>query len=342
MKVINAISYRLGLNKFFGKFEKYENTICHFDTSITSLNVGDEIINDSGSKQIKTFFSDKQILKAATHDKISSRGIHRANLCECRLVCGSNILTNNLLGNDNWNISPLEILRLNKLILMGVGWNKYNEKVGLATKVLYRMLLSKEGFHSVRDEYTKEKLAEIGINNVINTGCPTMWGLTPEHCNNVPVSKARSVVFTLTDYGPSIERDKELIKVLTDNYEKLYFWPQGNRDMKYLHSLGIKCDDIVIIPPQLSAFDNFLSKNDVDFIGTRLHGGIRALQHKRRTLIVAIDNRAIEKGKDFNLPVIHRDDVANKLQTLIDGEIVTKIKLKTDNIEKWKGQFHEK
>ena len=39
---------RLGLNKYFGDFASYENVICLYNTSISSLNVGDEIINASG------------------------------------------------------------------------------------------------------------------------------------------------------------------------------------------------------------------------------------------------------------------------------------------------------
>ncbi|TOG81065.1 capsular biosynthesis protein, partial [Vibrio parahaemolyticus] len=63
-----------------------------------------------------------------------------------------------------------------------------------------------------------------------------------------------------------------------------------------------------IIAPSLESFDEVLSSGNVDYIGTRLHGGVRALQKKVRTLILAIDNRAWEKKKDFNLPVVERND----------------------------------
>ena len=66
---------------------------------------------------------------------------------------------------------------------------------------LLKILLSKTYLHSVRDEYTKDMLERIGIKNVINTGCPTMWSLTEEHCKQIPIKKSNSVVFTITDYN---------------------------------------------------------------------------------------------------------------------------------------------
>jgi hypothetical protein len=44
---------------------------------------------------------------------------------------------------------------------------------------------------------------------------------------------------------------------------------------------------------------------DVDFVGARLHGGIRALQRGRRTLTIALDNRAREIAGDTGMPVVY-------------------------------------
>ena len=88
----------------------------------------------------------------------------------------------------------------------------------------------------------------------------------------------------------------------------------------------------------LSAFDEALSQNDVDYVGTRLHGGIRALQHGRRTLIVSIDNRAREKQRDFNIPAIERDDIG-QLEDWICGSQATKICIPTQEIQRFLEQF---
>ena len=76
-----------------------------------------------------------------------------------------------------------------------------------------------------------------------------------------------------------------------------------------------KTNEIEIINPHLSDYDNFLKKHEVDFIGTRLHGGIRALQHKRRSIIIGIDNRATELNRDFNLPVVNQENISNLSKT---------------------------
>lgn len=80
-------------------------------------------------------------------------------------------------------------------------------------------------------------------------------------------------------------------------------------------------------------------KEDVDYIGTRLHGGIKALNAGRRSLIIAVDNRAIEISKDTGLPVIGRDEFKTMLENKINDSIQPKIVLPTDNIVAWKNQF---
>jgi polysaccharide pyruvyl transferase WcaK-like protein len=191
--------------------------------------------------------------------------------------------------------------------------------------------------HSVRDEYTKKQLFSIGIKNVINTGCPTMWQFTPEFCDNVPTMKAKSVVFTLTDYNKDRKKDIFLIETLKKAYDSVSFWPQGMGDLTYMDSLGQK--GIHIISPNLDSYDKLLHECDsLDYIGTRLHAGIRALQHKRRAVIIAVDNRATEIHKDTNIPIISRSDI-HSLPEIITSDIKTEISLKESNIKKWKAQF---
>ena len=61
-------------------------------------------------------------------------------------------------------------------------------------------------------------LDSMGI-KAINTGCPTTWTLTPEHCCEIPIKKADNVVFTLTDYNQDTKNDPLLIELLLDNYK---------------------------------------------------------------------------------------------------------------------------
>ena len=59
--------------------------------------------------------------------------------------------------------------------------------------------------------------------------------------------------------------------------------------------------NLEIISPNLRSFDFILENEDIDYVGTRLHAGIRAVQKSVRTFIVTIDNRAKEISKDIYL-----------------------------------------
>ena len=82
-----------------------------------------------------------------------------------------------------------------------------------------------------------------------------------------------------------------------------------------------------------------MKNNDVDYIGTRLHAGIRALQNQKRTLILSVDNRATEMGKDFNLPVVSRKDIHFVEKNFIKSTFNTDIKRPFEIISQWKNQF---
>ena len=55
----------------------------------------------------------------------------------------------------------------------------------------------------------------MGIQNVLNTGCPTMWRLTPEYCATIPTQKAKNVVFTLSGQPKyqNMKCDQQLIDI---------------------------------------------------------------------------------------------------------------------------------
>ncbi|MGC4050775.1 MAG: hypothetical protein QM757_15480 [Paludibaculum sp.] len=51
-----------------------------------------------------------------------------------------------------------------------------------------------------------------------------------------------------------------------------------------------------------------MANHSITYVGTRLHGGILALNHKVPSLITGVDNRSIEMARDFHLPVVPRKD----------------------------------
>ena len=202
---------------------------------------------------------------------------------------------------------------------------------------MYKKILSESYQHSVRDMYTKTMLNKMGFENVICTSCPTMWSFTKEHCLQVSKTKAKKVVTTLTDYNCDIEKDQKMLDILSENYDKIYIWLQGIGDYHYLQSLNIN-DKMIIIPPTLEKYDDILDNGDIDYIGTRLHGGIRALQKRVRSIIIGVDNRALEKKRDFNIPVIERQKI-DELPKLINSSYITDIHIPIEEINRWKRQF---
>ena len=311
-----------------------------FDTAEGSDNLGDGIIMDYCKRQLKDCLTDRYfIYNIPTHLEIGKKGYELSRKSDLNIVCGTNILKTSTLFNKGWRLHLKDILHLRNLCLMGAGWGNYNSyNSDPYTKWAYRTILSGTMLHSVRDEYTKKRLEGIGIKNVLNTACPTMWKLTPDFCCSIPKQKHRDVVTSLTCYKQNAELDRLMLNTLVSNYDKVFFWTQQDRDIEYLQSLDVK-GQIVILNPTLEDYDAFLCDNkDLDYVGSRLHGGIRALNHDVRSLIIGVDNRATEIHKDTNLPFIPREDMA-QLPLWINGSASTIIRLPQENINKWKAQF---
>lgn len=308
-----------------------------FDTSINSDNLGDLIIMDAVMKHLREIFPQESFVNIPTHSFLNKKDRMNMKGSKRGFVGGTNLLCANWMLWPQWKINFLDILSLPSPILMGVGWQYYQRPTNLLTSIFLRRLLSGKYLHSVRDGYTQQRLNDIGIGNVINTACPTMWDLTPQHCAKISTSKAQNALTTVTFYRKDPQADRKWLETIIDNYEKIYFWEQMNGDSEYLSSLNLS-KNMEIIEPGLTAYDNLLSSNDIDFIGTRLHGGIRAMQHKKRALVIEIDNRASEIAKDTNLPTVKRED-ADGIKKWIYANEQVKITLPNENIARWKAQF---
>ncbi|WP_346678056.1 MULTISPECIES: polysaccharide pyruvyl transferase family protein [Thomasclavelia] len=320
--------------------KRIKDLIILHDPGLSSYNIGDEIISTCIREELSKVINNKTVLSLSTHLPLSYRYLRTIKSPRYQFVCGSNLLKSSFLGiKRQWDITLRNSIYINNLILVGVGIWQYNNKINMYTKLLYKRILSKKYLHSVRDEYTKDKLKSIGISNVLNTGCPTLWRFTSEFCEKINQKKSKNVIFTITDYNQDFDKDIEMINILFEKYDKVYFFPQGGGDIEYLKKLGYR-DKVILIPPSLKAYDNFLkNNNDIDYIGTRLHGGIRAMHFYRRCIIISIDNRAKEMSDNFNLPILEREEIG-KLLSMIDTDILYDIKIPTEQIIKWKEQFY--
>lgn len=318
------------------------------DTSIASANKGDDIIMECCREEMAPILRDSFELTLPTHVSAfhwyqvlrKSNAYNRYAKCDAKFVCGTNLLVPHLLTHyPQWNINIFNYQALKGCVLVGVGVGAGAEgSIERYTKYIYRHLLNDTIYHSVRDARAKAYLERLGIKS-INTGCVTMWMLTPEHCAMIPHKKAEQVIFTLTASDIVHNEYQILIDTLLENYKEVYYWPQGIDDYDYLHQFrhikGIK-----ILQATLSAYRNYLSTHDTDYVGTRLHGGVYAMRNKRRSIIIAIDERARAINYDTNINCIEMGDIIN-LDSLIRSDIATSIQMPFDEIARWKSQFVE-
>lgn len=316
------------------KKRRDETGVVLFDTGKESKNLGDLIIMENCENNLADVLDISNAVRISTHVEPKNADICRGKY---KILCGTNILSCRMMNYGLWKL-PKDVEKFGKVTLMGVGFDSYNMKSDLYTRLLLRLLLSKDTIHSVRDSFSEKALRSMGIKNVFNTGCPTMWKLSKEHCAEIPKEKGKNVVCTLTDYCRDEENDRAMLEILLESYEKVYLWLQGSEDYEYVQKLGFE-KRVELVESTLEAYDEILKKDDLDYVGTRLHAGIRALCKKHRSLIVAIDNRAECIHTDTGLPIVKREEIKPLLKKKIFAPIETDIVLPRENISRWLGQF---
>ena len=308
------------------------------DTAMGSDNCGDQIIMEACMLQLRDKLDVSAMQHVPTHQFPSDFERMLLSNSRMKILCGTNILSSHMGSYGLWKLGP-DVAPYRNTLLLGVGFDSAVLDFDDYTKRLFQTILSKEGIHSVRDSFSEKMLRDMGIQNVLNTGCPTMWRLTPEHCATIPTQKAKNVVCTLTDYCRDEENDRAMLDILLVSYQTVYFWLQGRDDLEYIRSLGYE-NKVMLVQPDLQSFDAVLEQPDLDYVGTRLHAGIRALNKGRRSLIVSIDNRAECIHSDTGLPIIHRKDISKKLKQRIMEEVHSKITIPKSNISQWMEQFN--
>lgn len=320
-------------------------SIILFDPGIATGNKGDEIIMRSVYHELGGIFDKNDTMRLPTHlvcfpliQQISWRSKYVRD-ADYKFVIGTDLLKTNMLRPVNqWNIHLLTCKPHQGSILLGVGHSPNSKTINAYTRMLYRKVLNPKFYHSVRDEKTKIIVERLGL-KAINTGCPTLWSMTPEHCKKIPQDKASTVLFTLPEININPDEDQKLIDVVNRNYEKVYFWPQAVNDLKYLKTLK-NTKDFVIVPPSVSELDKCLCMSDLDYVGTRLHCGIFAMQHRVRSIIISVDHRSKDIDTNNNIGCIDRKDVKT-IENRINSSFITDIKIDFKAIERWKTQFCE-
>jgi polysaccharide pyruvyl transferase WcaK-like protein len=300
------------------------------DPSIKSTNVGDQIIR----RKVDVTLDGRLPIAVSlpTQVRLSRAQRSIARTADLAIIGGTNLLSSNMPWYQQWKLDPASIRALRgKVILLGVGWWQYQAEPNPYTRWVLGQVLSREHVHSVRDEYTRLKLKNLGF-QTLNTACPTMWDL--HEVSAGATGRPSTAVVTLTDYNKDRVEDSWLINLLRKHYDRVVVWPQSVRDAAYARDLNIHGDTT---DSTLEAFD-FLLAGNVDYIGTRLHGGIHAFDRGAWGLIVAVDNRALEIGKDTGLPVHARGD-RKSIEMSIEARLTHQVNLPQKNIDAWRSQF---
>lgn len=306
------------------------------DTACASTNLGDQIIMDAIRTEIAEIFPDAFAHSVASHEYMGAKSRGLIARGELAIASGTNLLSSRMWARAPWKLFPWDGLAVRDVVLMGCGWYQYQRSPDPYSRWLLRSVLSGRHIHAVRDSYSLQNLRRIGITNVVNTSCPTLWHLDAVHCAGLPRHRAREVVATLNTYIRDVEADRRLLEILARHYETVHLWVQTDSDWDY--ALGLM-PGLSMVGPSLCAYDALLEgTRDLDYVGNRLHGGIRALQKCRRAIIVEVDNRAAEMGRDFALPTVGRTEF-DRLEAMIEGPLEIAVSPPAEAIAAWKGQF---
>jgi polysaccharide pyruvyl transferase WcaK-like protein len=316
-------------------------TITLLDTAVASTNLGDQIIMEAVRRELADVVSGQLVFTVVSHEWMGAQSRRLIRSSDWVISGGTNLLSSRMWFRPNWKLTPIDALSGLNVVLMGAGWYQYQHAPDPYSRWLLRRVLSRHRLHSVRESYALKRLASIGITNAVNTGCPSIWALTPEHCARLPRQKAAGSVVTAVNSYPKLKNpaaDRRMLEILRRHYRTVHLWIQTGTDHEYARSLD---PDLRFISPSVAALDEALASDlDLDYVGNRLHAGIRALQKGRRAIIVEIDNRAREMGQDFGVPTVERTDF-ERLEQMIQEPLEISVRSPQKDIVQWKSQFLE-
>lgn len=339
----------------------------------TSSNLGDLIIEEAVIAQLARLLGAQfELVRISTHSYPPYRSFLR-QISQSRyiFVGGSNLLHPPFGRLSKWRLRTLHRLMISRAILLGCGWGRYLELTPTRIDQLkLQLTLSRRLIHSVRDSYTLDKLMPYleGF-SILNTGCPSTWDFELYDYGRLQREKSDVCLLTLTDFAQDVQRDTQLMAIAFANYQHVLFWPQGFGDLQYFMQLlsACPCSDRIlvsgldsvkkfilslgsnperrclgILDHSYEEYKSLLGSTEIkyDYMGTRLHGGIKSLSSYRRTLIIGIDNRAIEMANDIGLPVSAAKSI-EQWRAFATGASPYDVKFRLNKaaINSWKSQF---
>lgn len=306
--------------------------IAVLDPSLATDNLGDEVIYEAVEDVLFSLFPAAFLHRIASHERMSDRSHTVLRKASLVFVAGSNLLPPD---GGQWRITLDDAALCCDIVVLGAGWQHDSTVFNRRSEKLTRRVLSGRRIHAVRDAKARDNLASLGL-RVLNTSCPSLWSLDAAATARIPESRAPEAVVAVTAYRNTPEADAAFLRLMTECYRKVWFYPQMADDIPHLERIGF--GHLPRIRASTAAYTRFLAENDVDYVGSRLHGGIRALQRGKRTLVLAVDNRARDIAAHTGLPSAPHGDLA-AIRAWIETPAPTRLALPEAEIAAWKAQF---
>jgi hypothetical protein len=315
-------------------------------TGRPSDNLGDVVIYRAIAHCFAALFPGEEVCRISSHEPLEECHYEILNAARLVFLGGSNMVSSDVLAYNQWNFTAqradYDAPRMKNAILLGIGWWQYQDPPTPFTSAFYRRVLSGQQLHSVRDHYTQRQLSEAGIQNVVTTGCPSIWGLTGV-TNHRKDRWTEDCLVMLTDYYTNPGDDDAFLRLVADHFRgNLFFFPQGTGDLEYIQTLPVfqaNRGRFEILDRSLDGLTRFLAEHPVTYVGTRLHGGITAMRSRVPSLILGVDNRGLEKARSFNLPVVARTDLAKIRRWLRGQKLFEPVTVPLENVARWWSQF---
>ena len=326
--------------------------LCLIDPSLqnhsgrASDNLGDVVIFRAIARCLELLFPGEEICRISSHEPLEESHYAQIEASRMLFLGGSNLLSSDVLAYNQWNFTTerrdYESPRFQNAVLLGIGWWQYQHSPTPFTADFYRRVLSGSALHSVRDSYTAARLNDAAIPNAVCTGCPSMWSLDGVVSDRA-ASWTEDCLAMITDYYQNPADDDQFLRLALEHFSgTLFVFPQGVGDVDYLRSLPVyrnKQRRFHVLDHSLEKLETFLDERRVTYVGTRLHGGIVAMNNGVPSLILAVDNRAAEMARDFRLPVVKRGDKAAIKAWLRGTHSFPAISVPRSDVLRWCGQF---
>ncbi|MBD5785281.1 polysaccharide pyruvyl transferase family protein [Cellulosimicrobium terreum] len=304
------------------------------DPGTASTNTGDQIISEAVRDELVLPLRARgEVVELVPmHGALTDTHRELVSRASDVVVCGTNLLSDHMRFRRSWPWSVDDIeLAAGRLTFFGVGWWQY-QRAGIdPVSAAWLRRLAGPTPWAVRDDYSLRRLRRAGV-PAVHTSCPTLWRVAKQ----VLPGGQRRVVVTLTDYNQDPLADARLVRTLVETFDEVVFWPQGPGDTQYVEH--VRAGAGTVLGRDLAELDAALVVPDTAYVGLRLHGGIRAIQRGVPTLILSVDNRALEIARSVGIRAPSRYAWRSYQDDLSAGTAVN-VDVPRDAVARWRSRW---